>query len=63
MVQFFYFLFGELEVSAASSVCNIRYLYTVTRVDIGVDLDWLENPDISLIVFDQDFMHHVLLID
>jgi hypothetical protein len=34
-------------------------LDTVMRVDVGVDIDFFENPDICLVVFDEDFVHHI----
>ena len=62
MVQFFVFFFFWLELGAASSVCNVGDLDTVMRVDLRVDLNWLEDPDIGFIIFHHNFVHHVCLI-
>ena len=51
------------EVGTARRVCNIINLYPVTRVDVGVDLDSFENPDIRFVMFDQDFVNDICLIN
>ena len=64
MVQFFIFIFSVyLELGAASSVCNVINLDTMTCVDIRVDLDSLQNPDIHFVFLHEDFVHHIRLID
>ena len=60
------FLFRQslrLELGAAGGVCNVVDLNTMPRVDLGVDLDTLQNPDIRFIFFHEDFVHHIRLID
>ena len=52
-----------LEVGSASGVSNVVDLDTVTRVDVGVDLNRLEDPDIGYAFLDQNFVHHIRLVN
>jgi hypothetical protein len=52
-----------LELRSASGVSDIIYMDTVTLVDDGIDLDALQDPDVSFISFHEDFVHHIRLVN
>ena len=52
----------QLECRTASGVCDIVDINTVTRIDIGIDLNWFENPDISFVALDQDIVNDICLV-
>jgi hypothetical protein len=54
---------ARLELGATGGVCDIVDLNTVSRVDVDIDINRLEDTHIRYVFFDKDFVYHILLVD
>ena len=52
-----------LELGTTSGVSDVVDLDSVSSIDLGVDLDWLENPDINFGFLHENFVHHIRLVN
>ena len=53
----------RLEPRAASGVSDVIDMDTVTLVDDGIDLNTLQDPDVGFAFLDQNFVHHIRLVN
>jgi hypothetical protein len=52
-----------LELGTTRGISDIIDLDAVSSIDLRIDLEWLENPDVSFVFFHEDFVHHISLVN